>query len=347
MMDGSIKKRVGIIGIGGIGGYAQLPSYVKKGIPVTAICDCNNEMLQTIGNQYQIENRFVSAEDLISCDEVDVVDIATPPATHYEMIRLCNKYHKKIVIQKPLCCSTSDFENIQKEIVDSEYIKLNTTGRYVSAWSKVKKLLCQNEIGKVMMCTFENNDWWDREKGRWDYTIHNYIIFEMMIHHLDLCLFWFGKPVRVAARGGKNPKMNFDQMNWVTATLEYENGTIVQLIENWSMPEYSFSSGHPFERILITGEEGVICANSETVQMSKVGQNSINVWHMPALGQTLPGENLSVRWFIDSFGEAMEDYLKRMDEKDNYSKDKQHLLDLTYLTLKVSEACESNSWIEI
>lgn len=33
---------------------------------------------------------------------------------------------------------------------------------------KNKKILNNKEIGKPLICTITNNDWWDREPGRWD-----------------------------------------------------------------------------------------------------------------------------------------------------------------------------------
>ena len=197
------------------------------------------------------------------------------------------------------------------------------------------------------MCTIINNDWWDRSPGRWDLNTKNYIIFEMLIHHLDLCNFWFGYPKKLTARGGHSEKQLIKNMNYITVTLEYGNGLIIQIIENWAMPEYDFATGHPFEEVLITGEEGAIKANSETVKLSKINDNNIKTWKLPRPGQKLPTESLQNNWFNASFGCAMEDYLKYFSKDERVKEDKEYAIKLTEMTFKVAEASKSDRWIKI
>lgn len=342
-----MKDKIGVIGVGGVGGYAHIPSYLDNKLNISAISDINEEILMNTKRKFDINSCYTKASELIADPNVDIVDIATPPSTHLELLQLANKNKKNVVMQKPMCCNYAEFEEIKKVLENDQHIILNTTGREVSAWKKIKELIDKSEIGRCMLCTISNNDWWDRSVERWDHEIENYIIFEMAIHHLDLCLYWFGKPKRIVARGGSNNEQKLKQMNWIVITLEYENGLVVNLTENWSMSEFKFANGHPFEDILITGEKGAIRANSEMVEVSKIGKNSIGTWHYPRPGQVLPGENLTVNWFIDSFGEAMKDYINRFSSGDTLAEDKKHAIELTELTFLVSEAVKSNSWVEV
>lgn len=340
-------KKVGIVGIGGVASYAQIPAYIEKGIRIQAICDINEEILNKIGDKYNISNRYTDIEEMIVKEKVDIIDVATPPQTHLDIIRIANKYNVEVIMQKPLIVDIKEFEQLKELINANKHLKLNLTGRYVSAWQKIKKILNNKEIGKPLICTITNNDWWDREPGRWDLKTKDYIIFEMLIHHLDLCNFWFGYPKRITARGGHSEKQLMKNMNFVNVTLEYEDGFIVQIIENWLMPEFDFATGHPFEDVLITGEEGAIKANSEIVKLSTIGDNDIRTWKLPRPGQKLPVESLENNWFIDSFGCAMADYLDYFNKNEKELEDKEYAIELTKLTFKVSEATKSNKWIEI
>lgn len=338
-------KKLGIIGVGGVAGYAQIPSYIEKNITIDAICDINKKVLDEIGEKFKINKRYTDIEEMITKENIDIIDVATPPQTHLDILKIANKYNLEVIIQKPLIVDQDEFEDVKKLIKNNKHVKLNMSGRYVSAWKKIKELLDAQEIGKPMLCTIVNNDWWDRDFGRWDLKTKDYIIFEMLIHHLDLCNYWFGFPKKVVARGGHSEKQNMKNMNWVDVTLEYENGSIVQLIENWAMPEYDFATGHPFEDILIIGEEGVIKANSERVKISKINDNNIKVWHLSRPGQKLPMEELKNNWFIDSFGCAMKDYLDNFNNNRNEQEDKNYAIKLTDMTFKVSEATKSDEWI--
>ncbi|HEV3156096.1 MAG TPA: hypothetical protein VGZ00_02000 [Candidatus Baltobacteraceae bacterium] len=59
-----------------------------------------------------------------------------------------------------------------------------------------------------------------------------------------------------------------------TVTLDYQYGLTVQIVGDWTMSEYAFAIGHPFDEVLISGESGVIRATSEGVELSRLGENT-------------------------------------------------------------------------
>lgn len=336
-------KKIGIVGVGGVASYAHIPSYLNRGLVVSAICDIDEEKLNFVGDKYNIKNRYLDLEDMLKKEKLDILDVATPPSTHEKILEIANKYNVEILMQKPLIVEENDLNSISEKIYGSKRFKLNMQGRYVSAWCKIKEILDKNLLGKPFLCTINNNDWWDRENGRWDLDVKNYIIFEMLIHHLDLCNYWFGYPKRVAARGGINANQNMKNMNYISVMLEYENGLLVQIIENWGMSEYDFSTGHPFEDIIINGENGCIKANSEEVKFSKIDENDIKVWCLPRPGQKLKCETLTYNWFNDAFGELMKEYIN--NENLGKDEDKKYAIDLTKMLFAISKATTSQEWI--
>lgn len=337
-------KKIGIIGVGGVASYAHIPSYINRKIEICAICDINERKLNEVGNLYNITHRYTKLEEMIEKENIDILDIATPPSSHKEILNIANRYKLQIVMQKPLITNEKELDDISNLVLNSNRFKLNMQGRYVSAWIKVKEILQNDDIGKPLMCTIINNDWWDRENGRWDLNVKNYIIFEMLIHHIDLCNFWFGNAIKVTARGGKNDSQNIKNMNYINVMIEYKNGIIINIIENWGMSEYDFATGHPFEDILITGEKGCIKANSEMVKLSKINDNKINTWLHPRPGQKLPNSVLINNWFNDSFGELMNDFV--LNESAGNNEDKNYAIELTKMLFKIAKATDSDSWIE-
>ena len=339
--------RIGLVGAGGVARYAHLPAYRYLGLTVTAICDVDEAVARDVAAEFGVEDVVSRPELLATRDDVDVLDIATPPSTHADLIALFAQAGKPMLVQKPLCTTWAQFEQIMHVYARYDpWIRLNLTGRYVSAWRKVATLLAGGEIGKPFLCTIRNRDWWDRDLGRWDHGVKNYIVFEMLIHHLDLCRYWFGAPGRVSARAGAHPGQQIRQANWITAMLEYQSPDVVQILEDWTMPEFSFATGHPFEEVLISGDQGVIRATSERVELSIPGRNCQRVWHLPRPGQVLPGEQLSIAWFPDSFGAAMSDFLRAVASGVGRADDWGRLVGLTEDTFAVSAAVTSDSWVE-
>jgi len=133
--------------------------------------------------------------------------------------------------------------------------------------------------------------------------------------------------------------------NWTTVLLDYTSAPVVQILEDWTMQEYTFASGHPFEEILISGERGVIRASSERVELSDATGNGLQVWHLPRPGQSLPGSHLTTAWFPDSFGAAMAAFLSAVRTGVGREQDWTDLAGLTSDTLVVSDAIDFGTWL--
>lgn len=340
--------RIAIVGVGGVARYAHLPAYRRRGLRVTALCDVDGELAREVATEFHVPTATDDARQLAELDDFDVVDIATPPASHAGLIEIFAAAGKPMLVQKPLCVNQDEFERIGW--LKTEYdpwIRLNLTGRHVSAWQKVAELLASGEIGRPFLCSIRNRDWWDREPGRWDHGIPNYIVFEMLIHHLDLCRYWFGAPKRIAARAGTSPAQRLRRANWVSAMVEYSAPDVVQILEDWTMPEFAFATGHPFEEVLISGERGVIRASSERVELSVPERNLLRVWHLPRPGQVLPGEQLTVGWFPDSFGAAMIDFLQQVNSGGGRTADWERLVAVTSDTFAVATAIGADRWVSV
>jgi predicted dehydrogenase len=338
-------RRIGIVGAGGVARYAHLPAYQKLGLTVHALFDIDATVAHDVARQFSVPLVARTLRQLT--DHVDVVDLATPPTDRPAQLAELARSGKPVLVQKPLCVNADEFADIARLRSTGLRLRLNLTGRHVSAWRKVADLIEGGAIGRPNLCTIVNRDWWDRAPGRWDHDIDGYIVFEMLIHHLDLMRFWFGPPARIAARGGTHQRQALRQANWVSAIVEHVDGPTVQVLEDWTMPEFGFAHGHPFEEIVVSGGDGVLRAHSERVELSRIGANRVEVWHLPRPGQTLPGEQLATAWFPDSFGLAMAAFLDSLDQPDLAAADWQHALDLTRATIVAAEALRSPHWLDL
>jgi predicted dehydrogenase len=239
---------IGIIGVGGVGLWAHLPAYRRLGLPVVAVHDLDVELARRTAEEYRVPSVARSARELVYDDRVRVVDLATPPSTHVELMALAAAADKPVLVQKPLVTDPAQLADVTRLRAAGARVRLNMTGRYVSAWVKVAELLREGAIGRPFLCTIRNRDWWDRGPDRWDHDVTGYIVHEMLTHHLDLCLPWFGAPARVAARTGSHPRQRMQQANWAAVMLDYDAGPLVQILEDWAMGQFAFAQGHPSRR---------------------------------------------------------------------------------------------------
>lgn len=95
---------VGLVG----GGYASTlhgNGYKRvSGVNVRlkTIVDIDKKKAQKIADTYAIEQVTDSFDELLKDDEIDVIDIVTPPALHEEMIIEALKAGKHVICEKPL-----------------------------------------------------------------------------------------------------------------------------------------------------------------------------------------------------------------------------------------------------
>ena len=325
--------------------YAHLPAYRQRGIEVAGLFDRDAALAQMVAAEWSVPQVYCSLEAMLGDPTVRLVDIATPPASHADLIDLVCKAGKAALVQKPLCTTRANFERIRSWRARGGRVRLNLTARHVSAFQRVSALLESGAIGTPFFCTIANRDWWDRDVGRWELEQEDFIIHEMSIHHFDLCLRWFGMPARLAARGGINPAQRMAKTNVASVMMDYGDNMLVQIIEDWTLCEFAFSQGHPFEQIVISGDRGVIRANSERVECADL-TGRIEVWHHPRPGQKLPNRQLENAWFPDSFGHCAAEMLAALDDANQAAADWDDLERLTALTLTAAEAIHATHWLE-
>ena len=98
---------IAVIG-GGIGrahieGYRAHPDKFR----VTALCDVDEGRLAAIGEEFAIPRRTTSFDEILQLDDVDIIDICTPPALHVTQALAALAVGKEVVCREALAGSLS------------------------------------------------------------------------------------------------------------------------------------------------------------------------------------------------------------------------------------------------
>jgi predicted dehydrogenase len=194
---------VAIVGAGRIVRTAHLEAYRKYGVPVVG----SYSRSATPANE-GAGRRFDSLDDLLAASDVDVVDVATPPAPRVEIIRRALDAGKHVLAQKPLAPDLANARALV-DLAERRGLRLavNQNARWAPAW-RVATLLVQNgAIGEVLAVTHLHE-----EHNRWLIGSHfdeveHWLLFDFMVHWLDVTRCWFeGKrPESVSAREYRTP----------------------------------------------------------------------------------------------------------------------------------------------
>ena len=143
-------------GIIGLGNMAQkFANSIKEtnNAKLIAVSSLNYEKLKIFKYIYQIKEELVfnNYNDLIKCDEVDAIYIATLNNTHLDLIKLCAENKKNILCEKPMSL------NIEEAKIAEIYIKKFDVMFYEAiaytshAQTKILiDLIDENVIGKIL-----------------------------------------------------------------------------------------------------------------------------------------------------------------------------------------------------
>ena len=102
------KIGIAIIGIGSWGkNYVRIFSKHPQ-CRVVFVCDPNRDTWHFAKQQVPDVKTTVNFEEVLSCDDVDAIVLATPASLHHKQALQSLKKHKHLLIEKPIAFSYQD-----------------------------------------------------------------------------------------------------------------------------------------------------------------------------------------------------------------------------------------------
>src|SRR6476619_5427777 len=104
---------VAVVGLG-IGrshiaeGYAKHPDKFRA-LP---ICALDEGRLAKIGDEFAIPRRTKCFDEVLAMDDVEIVDVCTPPSLHVRQTRAALAAGKQVICEKPIAGSLADVDRL-------------------------------------------------------------------------------------------------------------------------------------------------------------------------------------------------------------------------------------------
>ncbi len=249
--------RYGIIGAGRLGNVHAASIAALENAQLGWVYDIDGEAASKMSLKY-------GAEICSSADELarraDAVIVSSPSDCHYEGIAAAVCAGKCVFTEKPLCRTGHEADKL-KELL-SGYAPVFGVGfvrRHMNKTLRMKEMLDSGKIGRVRFCNVDLPfGAYKRMYGDWftDYRRSGGVILDMLAHHIDLANWFFGRPKRVFAQGVLLDASQKLPADYVSATVTYANGVIVNFMCSWQR------FGRSNERMEIYGEEGALTMGS-------------------------------------------------------------------------------------
>lgn len=223
---------VAIVG-GGIGRSHIVEGYEPNAdrFKVLAICDLDPGRMNGLADEFGIERRTPDFDDLLKMDDLDIIDICTPPMVHYPMIMAALRAGKHVICEKPLVGSLREIDEvIAEERKSAGKLMPVFQYRFGNGIQQAKAIIDAGLAGKPYVGTVETL--WRREadyyavpwRGKWKTELGG-VLMGHAIHPHDMFCYLMG-PLkslfgRVATR--VNP---IEVEDCISASVELESGAL-------------------------------------------------------------------------------------------------------------------------
>lgn len=145
----------------------------------------------------------------------DAIIIATPTKDHVKYLNFFSKYNLKIFVEKPLVSNFKEIIKIKKNL-KNKTLQCGFIERYNSVTPVLKEFF---KTGKVISVDFKRTDKLSERIKDVD------VIHDLMIHDLDLAIYFNGKIKKIFAHGFKKN----NQICYATAILIHDNNVISKI----------------------------------------------------------------------------------------------------------------------
>src|SRR3954447_23770170 len=159
---------------------------------------------------------------------IEAVAIATPPHTHYNLVRRALEASKHVLVEKPLARTADEAAKLVALADELGLVMMpGHTFVYSPSVNKVRDLIRGDELGEIYFVT----------SSRMNLGLYQQdgVVLDLAPHDLSVLLHWLGKPlVEVSATG----RSVFQEGVHETAflTLRFEGGTQANVQLSWLAP---------------------------------------------------------------------------------------------------------------
>jgi len=242
-----------LIGTGNIALLGHLPSYLDKSrigarAEIVAASDLSEKNLKKFKMLHPSARAYTSTEELMAKEELDFVDICTPPNTHMPIIEMAANNGLHILCEKPLASTMDEVYKILEIVRKTKIVFFPCHQYYYNPqWKIVRETLKEEGMGAPFYARFEvfrtsasmGNANWEPD-WRTDPTQGGGIVADHGTHLLYLATSLLGKPIAVTAKNRKFREDIYPVEDTSSIIIEHEKG-ISNIFLTWASSHRGFN----------------------------------------------------------------------------------------------------------
>jgi predicted dehydrogenase len=242
--------RVGIVGAGTMGAVHAV-AWRSTEAWLVGCLSAQQSQSDQLAAHYGIRS-YRAFTDLL--EDVDIVDICTPTATHRSMVLEAAHAGKHVLCEKPIALWQEDAEAMV-QACDGAGVRFFVcmVVRFFPQYRLAKDLVSEGKIGNLTVLRLKRVSYPPQKKGdNWyiDETRSGGMIVDLMIHDFDFARWLGGDVERVFARRSRSDQGTAE---YAQAILRFKSGAIGLIEGGWAYPSGIFRTGFD-----ISGSDGLI-----------------------------------------------------------------------------------------
>ena len=227
-VKGGARIPVGVVGTGGMGGmHARCLHRKVAGAVVAAVSDVDSERAAKVAGECGGAGVFGDALELVRSDEVEAVVVASPDATHAELVLECLRLGKPVLCEKPLATSPGEALGIVEAEVElgRKLVQVGFMRRYDPQHVDVKNVVASGEIGAPFL--FKG---WHRNAEIQPGADSEWVVINAGIHDIDSARWMLdGEVEEVFVRGANTTGSEDDVLDLQLVQLSFEGGRLATI----------------------------------------------------------------------------------------------------------------------
>jgi predicted dehydrogenase len=279
----------GLVGVGVIGYGYWGPNLVRnfannESSRVVAVSDLDPAKLAVSKRLHPEIVTTSNFQDLLQNSQIDVVAIATPVHTHYDLALAALKAGKHVFVEKPLAPTSDQVRRLIDE-ADGRNLTLmvDHTFLYTPAVQKIRELLLENALGDIYyydsirssLGLFQSD-----VNVVWDLAVHDISIIQHILND---------QPVAVSATGSSHVAGSPENMAHIT--LFFQSSCVAHVSVNWLSPikvRQTFIGGsrkmivyddvEPTEKIKVYDKGITLNGSPDKAHQLRIGYRAGDMW---------------------------------------------------------------------
>jgi predicted dehydrogenase len=195
---------------------------------LVALCERDQTRAAEFEKRWPGQQVMGKFEEALADPDVEAVAIATPPHTHYSLVRQALEAGKQVLVEKPLARTAGEAAELVALSEEVERTLLpGHTFLYSPSVNKVKDLIDEDALGEIYFAT----------SSRMNLGIYQRdgVILDLAPHDLSILLYWLGKPLVEVTANGRSVFQE-DVHETAFMTLRFEGGAQANVQVSWLAP---------------------------------------------------------------------------------------------------------------